>query len=193
MLCSRTRPSGSRPTSATSEGKRIGRIVNQRLTTGTGSSQPEGIVVGATAGATAAAAGAIAYTDFLNLKHSVDPAYRQSPGFAYMFEDDTLLALKSLLDGDGRPLWAPSPRVGAPETFDGTRYWINQDLASIGTGNISAICGDLDLFLVREVNGVRQVRLSERWGEFLQVGFLAYARYDGRLLDSTAVRRLTHP
>jgi HK97 family phage major capsid protein len=57
-------------------GERIGRIWNQHLTTGTGTGQPQGIVVGATVGPTTAAVAAVTFDEVLDLIHSVDPAYR---------------------------------------------------------------------------------------------------------------------
>ena len=56
--------------------ERLGRIHNQHFTTGTGSSQPEGIVTGATSGVTAASATAFTADELIDLQHSVDPAYR---------------------------------------------------------------------------------------------------------------------
>jgi len=63
--------------------ERIGRIVNQHLTIGTGVGQPNGIVTAAGATAAAAAA-AIAFDDLIELEHSVDPAYRSDPSCRWM-------------------------------------------------------------------------------------------------------------
>jgi len=60
-------------------GERLGRIANSKLTTGSGSSDVQGIVTGSSLGKTAAAVAAITADEIIDLLHSVDPAYRSSP------------------------------------------------------------------------------------------------------------------
>jgi len=167
--------------------ERLGRIINTYLTTGTGTSQPQGIVTASTLGKTAAAAGAITYDELVDLQHSVDPAYRrQSP--CWMFHDSTLAALRKLKDSDGRPIWQPaadaSMQGGAPGTLLGNPYYINQDMATIATGNKSVIYGSFQKYVVRQVKEVTMVRLVERYAEKLQVGFFAFMRLDGRAINA---------
>jgi HK97 family phage major capsid protein len=60
-------------------GERIGRAQAPYLVSGTGTSQPTGLVTNATAGVTGAvsATAAITYDNLIDLEHSVDPAYRR--------------------------------------------------------------------------------------------------------------------
>jgi HK97 family phage major capsid protein len=67
--------------------ERMGRGLATAFTTGTGSSQPQGVVTGAGTGVTAASAIGITRADFLGLKHSVDIAYR--PNAKWMLNDAT--------------------------------------------------------------------------------------------------------
>ena len=46
------------------------------------------------------------------------------------------------------------------------------------------IYGDLTKYIIREVRGITLMRLDERCAELHQVAFLAFARYDGDLLDA---------
>jgi len=55
-------------------GERLGRIANSKLTTGSGSSDVEGIVTNSALGKTAAATAAITADEIIDLIHSVDPA-----------------------------------------------------------------------------------------------------------------------
>ena len=48
--------------------------------------------------------------------------------------------------------------------------------------------GDFSAYHVRQVQGIQIVRLGELYAANLQVGFMAYARIDGALLDAG-----THP
>lgn len=169
-------------------GERIGRAINAAFTTGDGSSKPNGIVTAASVGKTAASASALTFSELLDLKHSVDPAYRVNG--TWMLSDSTLKEIKQLSVGnsDARPLWQPSPVVGEPDTIDGDRYIINQDMASISASAKPIIYGDLRAYKIRRVRDITLVRMNERYADYLQVGFLAYVRVDGDLVDTSAVK-----
>ncbi|MFN9292921.1 MAG: phage major capsid protein, partial [Planctomyces sp.] len=102
---------------------RFGRKLNEDCTTGNGSGNPNGVVTASTLGKTAASATAFTYLEILDLKHAIDPAYRNSPSFGFMMNDAVLLAIKKLVDGENRPLWMPSYVAGQPDRIDGTQYW----------------------------------------------------------------------
>ena len=174
--------------------ERIGRIVNQHLTVGTGTAQPNGIVTAATAGATAAAAAAIAFDDLIELEHSVDPAYRSDPSCRWMFRDTTLKALRKLKDLEGNYIWQPSDvRSGAPASLLGYPYSINQAMAAVATATRSVVFGPFNRYVVRRVRELIIKRLVERYAEAHQVGFIGFARFDGEILDANAVKALVHP
>jgi len=77
-------------------GERIARATNAAFTTGTGSSQPQGIITGAAAGKTAASATAITADEILDLIYSIDPSYRNNPGFGLMAHDNVISAIRAL-------------------------------------------------------------------------------------------------
>lgn len=165
---------------------RIARILNQHLTTGTGTGQPEGIVTAATLGKTGATGQTVTikFDDFVDLEHAVDPAYRQLGKCRYMFHDSTLKAVKKLVDGQQRPLWLPSIAGGAPSTINGYQYTINQDMAVMAANAKSVLFGDFSFYTLRDVMAVQLFRMTDsaftRKG---QVGFLAFSRHDGKLID----------
>lgn len=167
-------------------GERIGRITNTHFTVGTGVSMPLGIVPAATVGFTAANASSQVttwtYSSIVELEHSVDPAYRR--GASFMMADSSLKKTKLLLDSTGRPLWAASIATGAPDTLLGYPIIINQDVAAMGVSAKSVVFGDLSKYLIRDVLGVTLLRLEERYADFHQVAFLAFARMDGDLLNA---------
>ncbi|MGR9056071.1 phage major capsid protein [Rhizobium leguminosarum] len=174
-------------------GERIGRIANTHLTTGDGASKPNGIV---TAAGTTAAAGAAAITfdDFINLEHSVDPAYRSDPSIKWMFNDNTLKAARKLKDLNGAYIWQPADvKGGAPATILTYGYVINQAVADIGTGAKSVVFGAMNKYIVRMVKEFAIKRLVERYADYGQVGLIGFTRLDGELLDSAAVKTLLHP
>lgn len=168
-------------------GERMGRRKNRMFTTGVGGTEAFGIVTQSTVGKTAAATGAVTWLELVALKHSVDPAYRQN-GPKWMFNDTTLLALKSLLDGTGRPLWQSGVALKEPDTIDGDAYVVNQNMASMASTTKPILYGDLKHYYIRNVSGAIVLALRERFADALQVGFLAFSRHDGALIDAG-----THP
>lgn len=168
-------------------GERIGRATNKDFTTGTGTGQPNGIVNAATF--TQAATGnttAITFANLLALYHSVDPAYRENA--KWMMNDNSISKIKLLTDSQGRPLWLPGLVDRAPDTILGSPYVINQDMASMTISAKSILFGDFSKYWIRDTRDFTLLRLDERFAEFLQVCFLAFARTDGDLLDAG-----THP
>lgn len=170
-------------------GERLGRLANAQLTTGTGTNAPNGIVTASSLGKTAASATAIASDELIDLIHSVDPAYRQSPKVAFMFNDTTLASLRKLKDGQGNYLWAAGDyQSQEPARILGYRYHINQAMASIATGNKPVIFGDLGKYWVRKVGAPVIGVLRERF--WPDLGIAGLIRFDGELLDTTSVKHL---
>ncbi|MEV7240452.1 phage major capsid protein [Streptomyces sp. NPDC093248] len=172
-------------------GKRIGRAQNAHFTTGTGSSQPEGVQTNAVVGKTGATGQttSVAYDDLIDLIHSVDPAYRNSGRAQFMLADVTLAAARKLKDGQNRPLWEPSVQVGVPDSLLGYKYTINQDMPVMAANAKSILFGDFFAgYLIRDVQDVQMLRLAERYADYLQVGFLAFARTDGIPQDTAAYK-----
>lgn len=174
--------------------QRISRITNRHFTVGTGVQQPKGIIPASSKGADAAAVDAIGYDDLVDLEHSVDPTYRMGAGF--MFADMALKAVKLLKDSDGRPLWVPGVAVGEPDTILGYGYTINQYMATPAADAKSVIFGQLSNYLIRDVMAVTLFRMTDSaYTRKGQVGFLAFSRHDGDLLDASgqSVKHLRHP
>lgn len=167
-------------------GERLGRICNRRFTTGNGANQPQGIVTGATVGKTAAAVAAITYDEMIDLQHSVDPAYRQ--GAEWMFHDLTFAALRKLKDSDGRPIWMPALSSGmaggAPGLLLDAPYIINNNMAQMAASARTVLWGQTSKYHIRHVRNLVLVRLTERYAEKMQVGFFAFMRCDGRIVDA---------
>lgn len=176
-------------------GVRIGRIWNQHFTTGTGTSQPDGIVTSATVGATStgsfATTGGISYDNILDLEEALDPAYGGSGNLKFMIHQSARKALRKLKDTQGRYLWEPSLQAGRPASLDGYEVLLNNDMATMATGSKSVLFGDIRAaYVIRKVQDIQSVRLDERYAEYLQAGFFAYARADGTMQNTNAVRVL---
>jgi HK97 family phage major capsid protein len=171
-------------------GERIGRIQNRHFTIGVDTTQPQGIAVGATSALTAGSATAVTLAELQTLSRSIDPAYRANA--AWMMNDTTFGEIAALADTTGRPLWQPDLTGGDQGRLLGYPVVINQDMPNTATGQKPVLFGDYrQAYIIRDVRGIQMTRLDERYAEYLQVGFFAYARADGGIDDAAAVRAIT--
>jgi len=174
-------------------GERLGRRANLELTTGTGSSAPNGIVTASTLGRTTAGTPAIPADEIIDLLPSVDPAYRMGPRVRFMFNDSTLAAIRKLKDGDGNYLWQMgNVQAGVPGTLLGYNYSINQAMASIPSSASASrvmVFGDFSKYYVRKVGSplIGAIQDKDFWPGF---GIAGYIRFDGELADTAAVKHL---
>lgn len=169
---------------------RIGRITAKRFTTGTGSSQPRGIVTAASSGkvGTTGQTTTVIYDDLVDLEHSVDPAYRNSPRVGYMMNDASLKVIRKIKDSDGRPIFVPGYEQGnpggAPDRLLGRPIYISQEMAVMAANAKSILFGDFSKYLIREVMDLTLFRMAD--SAFLlngQIGFVAFNRQGGNLID----------
>lgn len=178
--------------------QRLGRITNAHFTTGSGTSQPTGIITAATVGKTGAVAAtaAITYEDLVDLEHSVDPAYRGNA--SYMFHDDTLKLIRKIKDSNGRPIFVPGYEQGnpggAPDRILNRKITINQSMASPAVSAVSVAFGDFSYYKIRDVMAVTLFRFTDSaYTKKGQVGFLAWMRSGGNLVDvGGAVKTFKH-
>jgi HK97 family phage major capsid protein len=174
-------------------GERIGRIWNAHFTSGTGSSQPDGIVTSATVGVTGtgsfASTGGVAYKDLINLMESLDPAYGGGQGLRWMMHQSVRKAIRLLTDTQNRPLWEPSLQTGQPDNLLGYPVSLNNDMATFAASSKSLLFGNIaEAYVIRRVRDINTLRLTERYADYLQVGFLGFARADGTMQNANAVR-----
>ncbi len=172
--------------------ERLGRITNLHFTTGTGSGQPNGVNTAATTGVTAAngttQVTAVTYASLVDLQHSVDPAYRALGRGRWMFNDSTLKALRKIVDGSSRPIFAPGYEqgnpAGAPDRLLGAPITINQSMPDMAASARSILFGDFSFYHVRDVMAVEMFRFTDSaFTKKGQVGFLAWMRSGGNLID----------
>ncbi len=175
--------------------RRMGRIWNKVFTTTqAGTGMPVGVVSSATAGITAASQTAITWTELLNLIYAINRAYRETGetgegGFGvegdgrlgYMLSDDAEKAARVLVDADGRPLWVPSTREGAPSMLNGYPYVVNGHMDSVAAGNVPILFGNFAYYGIRTVRSIEIFRfMDSRTMQKNTVECLAFSRRDAR-------------
>lgn len=181
--------------------QRIGRITNTKFTTGSGNSEPKGIVTAASLGKTGAAGQvtSVIHDDIVDLEYSVDAAYRQLGRCRYMGNDAVVKVIRKLKDSAGRPLWIPSYDggivKGTPDMLNGYPVTINNDVAVPAASAKSLLFGDMSFYKVRDVLDIQLFRFTDSaYAKKGQVGFMLWMRCGGTMVDvGGAVKYYAHP
>jgi HK97 family phage major capsid protein len=169
---------------------RIARIQNTHFTTGAGTTLPDGVIPKAGTGKTGTTGQTLTviYDDLVDLKHSVNRAYRKNAKF--MLNDLSVAIVSKLKDSTGRPIWNPSMISGAPDTLLGFPVAVNDDVAVMAANAKSIAFGDFSKYVIRDVAGTTVLRRFDDSAFALlnQVGFCGWTRSGGNLLDTAAVK-----
>lgn len=183
--------------------ERIGRKQNQLFTTGTGSGEPTGLVTAASVGksGTTGQTLTIIYDDLADLADSVDEAYLGMPSKApgmpqvpagWMLSQAMRKVVRKIKDSSGRPIWTPAVGGELPQLIDYPAY-INNDMPAPAANAKSLAFGNLHSYMIRDALQVNLLRLDDAaFARIGQVGFLAFARCGGNLLDTGAVKLYQH-
>jgi HK97 family phage major capsid protein len=137
----------------------------------------------------------------LAMIQSVDPAYRNDPDgnptSAFYVNDAHLAGLRNLVDNYGRPLLILPNQGGAP-TLWGYPVKVDNNIPSLAASTVGGpIFGNLqnamvqrvvrsDARIVANVNPAGVMRLTERYADYLAIGYLGYIRLDIRSNDLRA-------
>lgn len=173
---------------AAQAGNGLGFKVNNDLTLGTGSTQPNGVVTAAGSGITGGTGvdGGFTADNLIDLQYTLDGAARRLPGVAYMANTQTIGAMRKLKDDDGNYLF--DVNVGQPSSFAGYEVVENPAIAAIGTGEKSVLFGHLPSYLVRTVGGI-QVATSTDYAFNQDVTtFRVMMRVDGNLTHASHIK-----
>lgn len=177
-------------------GERIGRGQAPHFLTGTGASQPQGLLSAGTVGVTAASATAVTYDELVDLTTSVDDAYLEDEetmdGVGWLMTQLTWGKIRKLKDSQNRPLVTTDlqgerPRkmlLGWPVQIDAAMQEMTTAKKSIAFGNFKRG------YVVRDIGAPEVVRFGERYMDELEIGYLAYQRTDALVQDPSAFKLL---
>lgn len=161
---------------------------NAAFTTGTGSSQPQGITAGGTSAVTAAATTAVTADEVMDCFYALDE--RHQPVAKWMMLNATAKAIRKLKDGDGQYLWTPG-FTERPQSILGAPLIINNVMPAMTTGLKPIIVGNFDYYWIFDRQDMSLQRLVELYAGTGQIGFLADKRFDGHVMLATAFQYIT--
>lgn len=190
---------------------RIGRLANVGYSVGTGTGQPMGLVTAASVGKTGTTGQTttVIYDDLVDLVDSLDAAYLDNPPSTpemagvrpgWMFSQAMRKVVRKLKDSQNRPLWMPSYDSGlggaksdTPDELLGYPVYINNDMPTPAANAKSIAFGNLHKYVIRDAMEVTIFRFDDSaYMSKGQVGFLAWARTGGNLMDVNSVKLYQH-
>lgn len=172
-------------------GQRIGRAQAAHFTTGTGTTEPVGIVTGST---TATAEWDISPTNpydnadvLIDLQAELDPAYVATGNVMWMFNRKTRAEVRKLKNANGDYIWQPGLRPGDPDMLLGDPMVQNQEMADIGASAVPIVYGDMNSYIIRDAAGMRTKMLDELYAVNDQFGLIVWRRSDGNVANPAAI------
>ncbi len=174
---------------AESFGRAIGKGEAGYFWTGTGSSQPQGVLAAAGTGVTTAVANKITADEIIDLYYSLPEEYRN--GAVFVFNDSTVKEIRKLKDGNGQYIWTPGLN-GQPDTLLGKPLHTSVNIPVIAASAKVGVFGNLaECYKIADRSGFEFKVLNELYAANGQVGFRGTGRTDGRaLFGSTGLKAL---
>lgn len=182
-------------------GQRIGRIHDRHFTVGTGTDQPMGLFTAAQVGKVGATglSDTVDYYSLVDLSESLDVAYLDgsNTSVGWMFSQAMRKIVRKIKDQNGRPIWIPSYDAGAtrgiPDELLGYAVHINNMAPAPAANAVSIAFGDLSAYRIRDALNIQIFRFEDSaYVSKGQIGFLAWARAGGNLMDPNAVKTFQH-
>lgn len=173
-------------------GTALGFAVNTALTTGTDTTEPNGIVTASGSaligGTGLATTGAFTYENLVSLYYSLDPAARALPGVGFMAKGSSIAAMRTLKDGAGNFVFQPAMSESTPDRVLGVPLIENSAMAAIAASAKSVICGHFPSYYVRTVGGIRLDRSDDFAFSSDLITFRCTFRVDGDLPQTSHVK-----
>lgn len=171
---------------------------NAAFTTGTGSSQPQGVVTGATAGVTPTngtsnVTSISTFDHILALYFALDYKYRDNA--KWMMNDATLKIIRQMKDGANAYLsFVPvanqtvNGAAGLELQLLGKPVIINNSMATPAASARTILFGDFSYYWIADWAGLSMQRLNELYAANGHVGFRAFRRFDGNVVLAEAIQ-----
>jgi HK97 family phage major capsid protein len=172
---------------AAQTGNAMGYAVNEALTVGTGTVQPNGIVNRAGSAVTGTALNPTA-DNLIDLVYSIDTMGRRLPGTGFQMNSTSIANVRKLKDNAGQYLFTPSLSADARDLLLGYPIFENPAMASAASAAKPVIFGNLPSYYVRQVGGLKLDRSDDFAFSSDLVTFRATFRVDGNLIQTSHVK-----
>lgn len=168
-------------------GNALGYSVNDALTNGTGTVQPNGLFTVAGSGVAGTSLSPTA-DNLIDLVYSVDTAGRRLPGVGFMMGAAQIANVRKLKDGAGNYLFSPSLSAEARDLLLGYPIFENPTAPTAGSAKRPVLFGHLPSYIVRQVGGIRLDRSDDYAFNTDLITFRATFRVDGNLPQTSHIK-----
>ena len=152
-------------------GKTMGRTEEKAFIVGTGDKQPTGLLndtVGAQLGTTASSGTAVTFDDIFKLYYSLKSPYRSKAVF--FCNEELLLQLMMLKDGQSNYIWRPGLDTGKPDTILGRPIYTSGYMPRVAAGQKVMLFGDMSYYWIADRASRTFKRLNELYAVTDQIG-----------------------
>src|SRR5664279_574570 len=165
----------------------IGNAFGSKLVTGAGSTEPSGIVTGASAGITGGTGqvGVPTADELIALFYSVIAPYRARPAAGWLMNDSTVGKIRRIKDTTNQYIWQRGLVGNATDTILGKPVFTDPNMAATALNAKSVVFGDISRYYVRKVKGIRFERSDDVQFKEDIVTFKAVIRGDGGVADTS--------
>jgi len=168
-------------------GNALGYSVNDALTNGTGTVQPNGLFTVAGSGVAGTSLSPTA-DNLIDLVYSVDTAGRRLPGVGFMMGAAQIANVRKLKDTAGNYLFSPSLSADARDLLLGYPIFENPTAPTAGSAKRPVLFGHLPSYIVRQVGGIRLDRSDDYAFNTDLITFRATFRVDGNLPQTSHIK-----
>ena len=172
---------------AVQTGNALGFAINEGLTTGTGTVQPNGIVTRAGSAVTGTSLNPTA-DNLIDLVYAVDTVGRRLPGTGFQMNATSIANVRKLKDNAGQFLFTPALSADTNDLLLGYSIFENPAMATAASAVKPVIFGNLPSYYVRSVGGIKLDRSDDFAFSNDLITFRATARYDGDLIQTSHVK-----
>lgn len=180
--------------------------VENYLTTGSNSSEPQGIAAAAftqnvdlgSGGASNAWDNDVTGDNLIDAVHKIKPQYRTGPKFAWVMHDSCIATVRKLKVNTTDYIWKPSENgglvQGLPGTIYGIPYYANAYMTTATTttnGKVAAVVGNFEYFEMFERTGITSMLDPYSNAATHQTQLILYTRWDSKIMQSDAFASIT--
>lgn len=168
-------------------GQRLGDGMGAHYVTGTGSGQPQGVLVGAgtvaqVVGGTPGTSGAT-FAELTQVFDKIIPPYQINA--EWFLGQAAMQKIRALTNSQGTPIFLPSLQADSPMMMFGKGIILDPTMPTPASNATSIAFGDFSTYFIRDAGGLRFERSTERYFDTDQIGYRAIWRSDGRLIDTS--------
>lgn len=173
-------------------GRSFARAEELAFIQGSGTLQPTGMQTGA---------GSVTRTEsplqatvtantLLDAYYGLGEVYRMDA--TWLFNDATVRSIRGITDANDNFIWQPGLQAGQPDRVLGRPYIVSEHMPAAGESPLQSpvIFGDMRNYVIADRTGFSVQRLNELYAATGQVGFRAWSRVDGKVVQSAGIKKI---